>query len=241
MKNAKRKRMVLGGDGESRPDLPYIAADFFDRGLNGYLNYGRFAVSDGHTVRKYDARDADAAKKAAEEDGMTGTLRVTAQPHEAPASEQLEYARDLGVTMPPDVCREDVACLISRTADGDTTVPSVGLARYADRHGAHFSAWIGCRDFYNLLWQTLDTENRLKFFLYCVKCYLYSIPAGDPDTDDVSGQERFAAEYADNEEVLRVLAHTEGESLLTFDAYSARTNTVAFTAAVNFLRGYRLA
>lgn len=249
MKQEYRKnprRLCLTGDPADSDHMPYISAAIFDRGLNGYLNYcryevsGRDASSDGMRTLSIDAATGEAAAAVAYSSGLTAPLSIVPRPHKTPGALQLEYARDLGVTLPEDVCAEDAACLIARAVEDDTSVPSCGIALYADRHGVRFSAWIGMRAFLSLLWRSLSLHDRLALFVYSVSCYLDSRPLEDPDDRDPAGYARFADEFIDNAEVVRDLERSEGESLLGFDAYAAKTNTAAFTAAVGFLRGYKL-
>ncbi len=242
-KNPKRLSLIVA-NGAS--ELPYIPAAIFDRGENGYLNYCRFEVtgrqaSGTHRTLRVDAISEEAALVTARDSGLSEPFEVKRCLHNLPSGMQKEYARDLGITLPEDVCAEDVACLIARAVEDDSGVPSSGLALYADRHGVRFSAWVGIRAFYNLLWQSLALHDRLCLFVYCVKCYLESSTVGDPDESDPAEYSRFADEALDNPEVVRAIDHTVGESLLGFDSYSAKTNTAAFTAAVAFLRGYKLA
>jgi len=242
-KNPRRLDLGAGADG----GLPYIPAGIFDRGMNGYLNYCRFEVTgrDGDAPKgirtlRIDAVSEAAAIAAAHGSGLGEPYEVKACLHTMPSAVQREYARDLGITLPEDVCGEDAACLIARAVEDDSEVPSTGLALYADRHGVRFSAWIGKKAFCNLLWRSLDAHDRLCLFVYCVDCYLNSRPLEDPDASDSAGYAKFADEYIENAEVMRTLERMEGEGLLGLDAYSAKTYTAAFTAAVGFLRGYRL-
>jgi len=243
------RRLSLNGT-SGFSGLSYISCGIFDRGLNGYLNYCRYDVTgraaalsgsknDTRTLR-VDAANEEAALAAARSSGLVEPFEIVPRPHNMPSAMQREYARDLGITLPEDVCGEDAACLIARTVEDDPQVPSVGLALYADRHGVRFSAWTGQKAFMNLLWRSISVYDRLCLFVYFVDCYLNGRPCEDPDDHESAEYARFADEYIEHAEVVRTIERIEGESLLGFDAYSAKTNTAAFTAAVGFLRGYRL-
>ena len=243
-KNPRRLNLTPDKELTETQLMPYIPSAMFDRGLNGYLNYCRYRVTghDGSGMRtlSIDAATEDTAAAMALSSGLSSPLTIVPCPHKTPGALQLEYARDLGITLPEDVCAEDAACLIARAVEDDTSVPSKGIAQYADRHGVRFSAWIGMCAFLNLLWRSLSMHDRLYLFVYSVSCYLDSRPLEDPDDHDPAGYARFADEFIDNAEVVRNLERSEGESLLGFDAYTAKTYTAAFTAAVGFLRGYKL-
>lgn len=229
----------------SLSSMPCITADIFDRGENGYLNYARYEISgsgeSGPQTTLINARSESEALENATSSGIKEPLTAVRRPHSEPLAKQVEYARDLGITLPPGLCEEDLISMINRVVEDDNDSPSTGLALYADKRGVLFSAWIGQRAFYNMMFAMLGARDRLAFFVYCVWCYLYSKPISDLDASDAAAEcYRFADTYEQDKQINASISRYDGSSLIEFGRYSGKTRTAAFTAAVNFLRGYRI-
>jgi len=226
---------------ECESNLPYINAEIFERGLNGYLNYGLYNVtgedSSGATVSvKINSINEASAYQQALNSGINEPLKVTAEEFKTPTEQQIEYALDLGITLPDDACHEDVSCLINRVTEDDERSPEEALAIYADRKGSQFSAWIGEKAFFNLLFMKLAHRDKLAFFIYCVYCYLHSKHVGNlDDSTDAELFYKFADQYSADKIVNSSLNKFEGESLIGFGSYEGKTGTSAYIVAAKFL------
>lgn len=223
--------------------LPYIASGIFSRAPSGYLNYCTFSVlgtdSAGRRRRlKIDTLSESAAREIAAGCGISEPEAVLCEPR-TPTPDQLEYALDLGITVPDGACEEDVSCMISRVTDDDANIPSTDAAVYADHKGLHFSAWIGERAFYNMLYSKLGRRDKLTFFAYAVCCYLTSRAPGNPDADENAERfERFADEFISDEAVVSSAESYGGEELIAFGTYGGRTRTAAYSAAARYVLGF---
>ncbi|NLE12111.1 MAG: hypothetical protein GX628_00375 [Clostridiales bacterium] len=226
-----------GRSGETpRGNLPYIEAGIFSRAPLGKINYCTFQASgkdeEGKARRlRIDTVSEQAAYEQAIQSGITDPV-LTLRPPRKPTGEQLDYAGDLGITVPADACEEDVSCMLARVAEGDESIPTHDAAVYADHKGMHFSAWIGERAFYNQLWNRLGARDKLTFFCYAVKCHLTARRPGNPESDpDIGCFEAFADRYIHDRSVTDSLAGYDGEDLIEFGTYGGRTNTAAYAAA----------
>lgn len=223
-----------------KSSMPYINSAIFERGSNGYLNYGLFEIkgtdSDGKNVSfKINSINEESARQQVLSSGLSDPVTVTPVEFKKPTAQQIEYALDLGITIPEDVCHEDLSCLINRVNEDDEKSPPVPLAIYADRKGAHFSAWIGNKTFMNLLFLKLEHRDRLAFFAYCVYCYLFSKPVGNLDeSEDADMFYNFADEYSADVMLNSSLNKMEGSSLIEFGTYDGKTSTAAYIVAAKY-------
>ena len=228
----KRERMKLS---DCTSTMPFINSEIFERGSNGYLNYGLYEVKGGSVKYKINAINETAARQHVLCSGFAGECEVTPIEFKTPTVQQLEYALDLGITIPEDVCHEDVSCLINRVNEDDEKSPPLNLAVYADRKGAQFSAWIGEKAFLNMLFMKLEHRDKLAFFAYCVYCYLYSKAVENlDDSDEAALFYNFADEYSADAILNSSLNKMEGASLIGFGTYEGKTSSAAYIVAAKF-------
>ena len=71
--------------------------------------------------RVYSAPDEATAKRLAEDDG-TLIEAIVEIPPEPATDRQLTYAKDLGISIPPDVSKADLSDLISLTVGNGSTI-----------------------------------------------------------------------------------------------------------------------
>ena len=225
---------------EFKPSLPYINANIFDRGLNGYLNYSLYLVSgfdlnDKKTIVKINSISTEGARQQALSSGLKEPLEIIMIEFKAPTEQQIEYALDLGITIPERACHEDVSCMINRVIEDDEKSPPVSLAIYADRKGAQFSAWIGKKAFFNMIYTKLEHRDRLAFFAYCVYCYLYSKTVENLDeSTDAELFYEFADKFSADASIKSSLNKLEGAALIEFGTYKGKTGTTAYVVAAKF-------
>ena len=232
----KRERAKLS-DCES--NMPCINSEIFERGSNGYLNYGLYEITgndvNGNPVKFRINSINETGARQHVTGGLGEQFTVTPLDFKTPTAQQLEYALDLGITIPECVSHEDISCLINRVNEDDEKSPPVQLAIYADRKGAQFSAWIGEKAFMNMLFAKLEHRDRLAFFSYCVYCYLYSKPVGNlDDADDAELFYNFADMYSADGMLTSSLNRMEGASLIEFGTYEGKTGTAAYILAAKY-------
>jgi|GEM_PF-3599866 hypothetical protein len=233
----KRERTKLS-DCES--NMPCINSEIFERGSNGYLNYGLYEVTgkstDGKPIKfKINSINETSAREHVISGGLSEEFSVIPIEFKTPTAQQLEYALDLGITIPVDCCHEDISCLINRVNEDDEKSPPVPLAVYADRKGAQFSAWVGEKAFMNMLFLKLEQRDRLAFFAYCVYCYLYSKSVANlDDSDDAELFYNFADSFSADVMLNSSLNRMEGASLIEFGTYEGKTGTAAYILAAKY-------
>ena len=233
----KRERTKLS---DCKSNMPCINSEIFERGSNGYLNYGLYEITgndaNGNPVKfRINSINETSARQHAISGGFGEEFTVTPVEFKTPTAQQSEYALDLGITIPEDVSHEDVSCLINRVNEDDEKSPPVPLAVYADRKGAQFSAWIGEKAFMNMLFSKLEHCDRLAFFAYCVYCYLYSKPVENlDDSEDAELFYNFADMYSADGMLNSSLNRMEGASLTEFGTYEGKTGTAAYILAAKY-------
>ena len=228
----KRERMKLS---DCTSTMPFINSAIFERGSNGYLNYGLYEVKGENQKFKINSINEATAHQHMLCSGFGEECTITPIEFKTPTVQQLEYALDLGITIPEDVCHEDVSCLINRVNEDDEKSPALNLAVYADRKGAQFSAWIGEKAFLNMLFLKLEHRDKLAFFAYCVYCYLYSKAVENLDeSDDAALFYNFADAYSADVILNSSLNKMEGASLIGFGTYEGKTSSAAYIVAAKF-------
>ncbi|MCL2517093.1 MAG: hypothetical protein FWF15_00890 [Oscillospiraceae bacterium] len=237
----KDSKQISDDNNLSNSSLPYINANIFNRGMNGYLNYGLYLVSgfdsnDKKVTIKINSTSNEGARQQALGSGIKEhSLEITMTEFKTPTEQQIEYALDLGITIPDRACHEDVSCMINRVTEDDEKSPPVPLAIYADRKGAQFSAWIGEKAFFNMMYIKLEHRDRLAFFAYCVYCYLYSKTVENLDeSPDAELFYAFADKFSADASINASLNKLEGAALIEFGTYEGKTGTAAYVVAAKF-------
>lgn len=89
---------------------------------------------------------------------------------EEPTQKQLEYAKDLGLFIPPGATKGDVSHLLSRATGEDSMEgPGQGLVDMAAGLGLHFSACIGAAGLLSLIVYGVGERDRAALYAYCVQ------------------------------------------------------------------------
>ena len=109
---------------------------------------------------------------------------------EEPTEKQLEYAADLGITLPEGVGKADVSAILSRVEEGELDEssekrlgpnerqyeiiplpgPDVDFAAFAQQSGFEFSRYIGGDALLDEVVCSLNNEEKAAFYAYCVVC-----------------------------------------------------------------------
>lgn len=133
-------------------DIPLEWWDNYASPSGGYINYATYQVTgiNPATKRKnkriYDCTDEQKAIEQAMSEGLAEPFEVILLPSREPTDRQLNYAKDLEIILPVDVCFEDVSALISRVVDDDEEPVPEKLAKAAHAFGWHMSRYIGKKE-----------------------------------------------------------------------------------------------
>ena len=120
--------------------------------------------------RIYSAGDENEARLLADNDG-TLVEEITELPPEPPTERQLEYATDLGISIPQNAAKSDLSDLISLKVDKDK--PSTTRHReFANRFGVVTTQYIGKKALFDRIQSALVAPGRevelLSWFVYRV-------------------------------------------------------------------------
>lgn len=140
----------------------------------GYINYAIYRVQgvNNDTGRKntktFNVKNEKFARGTAIFNNLNEPFDITVVPAQKPSSNQLDYAIDLGASIPNDACAEDVSTIISRIMDDDINSPNLELAKYADNVGVCFSRFIGANALLFRIVHFLQFSDLATFYVYAV-------------------------------------------------------------------------
>ncbi len=178
--------------------------------------------------------------------GYTAPIEITFTMPEKPSDDQLETCQDYNIPVPPDACKQDVSALIAAHF-GDKSPPSEGLKEFATNHQIVFSSYIGKKLLYDKVFQGLDIEDKIAFFIFCVYRYLSDDRRSNLDTHPYRNIfYDFAREKVGSKRYINSLIKYEGRNLrffgsLTFDDNmqhnykGGRTDLLAYREAKQYL------
>lgn len=108
------------------------------------------------------------AQALAEEAGMT-VESVTQLPEQEPTEKQIDYARDLGVSIPISCTRREISDLIDYALWDDEPADSELLA-LADRYEIEYTQYVGCGKLYDKIWNSpaVIGTKIAALFTYCL-------------------------------------------------------------------------
>jgi hypothetical protein len=200
--------------------------------------------------RKYMAFDEAQARAQAEEDG-TDVISVLELPPTPPTEDQLAYAYDLGISVPPDADKEEVSDLISARLSGDDPAAPV-FQLFAQRWGAQYTRYTGEKALFNRVFWRLckpgEEEDLSAWFVFRVFRYLLGLT----DAGEIRGPDdpviRYIAEQLTlDEKVIKSIQRHQGYELIWFGKWTSSNgtvttggsqSTVAFKAASGYLQQY---
>lgn len=213
------------------------------------LNYKLFKVAGKHIetkrVRtlKINAIDEEDAIELAKNSGLETIESIEVIPFEPPTERQIEYATDLGITIPDDACKWDVSTLIDRVVERDGT-PREELIEFATNRRLFFSKYIGKSALYNLIFRELPDLDRVAFFVFCVYRHISDDRHANLDTHPYRDRfYEFAENHVKDERFMKSMNRYSGGQLkffgeLTINGWihtGGSVNTIAFKAARQFL------
>ena len=166
-------------------------------------------------------------------------------PPPPPTANQLEYARDLKISIPNNANLWDVSAMISKKTGKDSD-PNPDLVEFAKEIGLTFSDYIGKRALYNLIYANLTNNDKIAFFVFCVYRWISDDRRGNLNKHPYRQQFYwFANGQIENTKFLKSLEnYNKGEDIRFFgkiiypdgdEHYGGSTNTLAYKTCVAFL------
>ena len=118
------------------------------------------------------ARNEDAAAEELLNRDLLPPYTFQEEEFEPPTDRQVNYAIDLGLRISPTMNRKDVSALIDKKLDEDND-PDEDLMTFAYDKNIYFSAYIGEKSLCNLIFDTLETADKIAFFCFAVNSQSY--------------------------------------------------------------------
>lgn len=216
------------------------------------LNYEIYYIEGRHretkrirTVRVYSFAGEEKAREIAlEKENLESIIEIRKVGDERPSDKQLNYARDLGIRIPPNACSEDVSALLDKKIQNDSE-PKQGLIDFANEMEVPFSYYIGKQGLYNAIFSKLNDLDRIAFFIFCV--YRFISDDREPNLNRSEHKAifyEFAQSKVDDAAFKKSLLNYAGKDLrffgkLKINAHTTldggNVNTKAFKEAREFL------
>lgn len=209
---------------------------------------GKGRSSGRRRKRVYSATTDQEAWLLAENDG-TEVEDVAQLPPEPATERQIEYAKDLGISIPANATKADLSDLISLTVDRDKPA-TTRHRKFADRYGVETTEYIGKKALFDQIQNVLVSSGRendlLSWFVYRVYRELIH-GAGDAkiQTPDDPLIQEIASELEKDEKIVKSVRRYEGRDLIWFGEWTSpqgsqyfggSNRTAAYKAASTLLR-----
>lgn len=162
-------------------------------------------------TKRYKAKDEFAAKLMAESDG-TIVEKVDFEKPEPATERQIGYAKDLGLSFPPDININELSHLISKKVDDDRDsspwLQDYILNIYPEENGLAITKYIGIENLFSYLIRKYTDENNyrelVKILIYSIiNCYgnfNWSKPFNE--LADAKVVEKIAEKLSENQQVI---------------------------------------
>ena len=166
-----------------------------------------------------------------------------------------KYLALVGYSLPSNASYQDAETLIicndyDETVKGqDTTYPHPELVKYATDMHIKFSYYIGKKHLYRLIFNSLDTENKITFYTFCVYKDLmhkkgFPVVRNPKKCAHYSEFCEFAKQKMNDSSYLNSLSHIEGDTLRFFGKQNfhgkilngASIRTTAYLETAKFLK-----
>ncbi|MCF7971922.1 MAG: hypothetical protein K9L22_12255 [Methylococcaceae bacterium] len=174
--------------------------------------------------RIYTASNELEAKQLAENDG-TQVEEIIELPPELPTDKQLNYAKDLGITIPTNATKDDLSEIISVKVNKDK--PSTERHKsFARIYGIEFNDYIGKKALFNRIQTALIISGReqelLSWFTFRVYRELINgidnAPIDNPNDPII---QEIATELASDEKIVKSVRRYEGKELIWFGEWTS--------------------
>lgn len=198
--------------------------------------------------RIYSASNKAEAGQLAINDG-TLVEELTEIPPEPPTERQLDYAKDLGISVPANATKDDLNDLISLKVDRDKPATE----RHKDfgrRYGLEFTNYIGKKALFNRIQYALVAPGREKELLSWFTYRVYRELAGGSENAPIAGPddpiiEEIAEQLITDEKIIKSVRRYEGSELIWFGEWTSpdgyvntegSNRTAAYKAASSLLK-----
>ncbi len=180
------------------------------------------------TVRKrtriYSAANELEATRLAEVDG-TLVDEITEIPSEPPTERQLDYAKDLGISIPANATKDDVSDLISLKVDRDKPI-TARHKKFGKAYGIEFTDYIGKKALFNRIQAALIAPSREKELLSWFTFRVYRELASGADNAPIKGPDdpiikEIAEELVSEEKIIKSVRRYEGTELIWFGEWTS--------------------
>lgn len=198
--------------------------------------------------RTFEAKDEAHARALAEADG---TIVDSAErlPDDPPTEKQLAYAKDLGISVPPDATKDEVSDLLDVHLENDKPADA-RLLKFADRYDVRFTQYSGKKELHNRIHASLSAAGREQeltaWFVYRV--YRELVQGRDQvsiDGPDHPVIQDVTAQLVQDDSVLKSIRRYRGSDLIWFGEWTApnggvhtggSNKTIAYKRAAVLLR-----
>ena len=160
----------------------------------------------------------------------TAEIYIKLSPKEQPTKRQLDYARDLGINIEPEMTRFEISDLISLKIDKDKPV-NERLLKFAEYYNIKPTKYIGKKALFNCIFNTLKQPGKEKeligWFVYRV--YRNLIHGSDDGPVDHPGHsiiKKIADDLSKIDMVVKSIKRYEGENLIWFGTYTSPSGNV---------------
>jgi hypothetical protein len=219
-------------------ELSVLSLDGYVSPSGGFVNFGRFRVIGKNTAtgrqntKIIEAKDETAAVAQAEAGGLAGPFTITVESTQEPTDRQVDYALDLGASLPFGACSEDVSAIISRITDDDEEGPLEAFAEFAHAIGVRFSRCIGKQALYYATFSGAGERDKTALYVYAVHV---SLTGGEIGNLLISPLRDTFYEFADAAlSDAALMKSINGRSGI--DLTAPNKNTAAYKAAAQFIR-----
>lgn len=194
---------------------------------------------------KIEAFSEDDAARQLYQDGYCEPFDIKRMPFPEATDAQLNNIRTyVAKKIPDDICLYDASAIIDYSIRNDS-VPHPDLIQYATEMKLKFSYYIGKKALYDLIFNLLDIEDKIAFFVFCI----YRFTTEDRHANLNSSPYKslfyeFSAENLSNEQFIKSMNRYKGSELryfgkLTIDNIQmtgGSTDTIAYKNAIAFLK-----
>lgn len=191
--------------------------------------------------RIYTAPNEAEAKQLAEADG-TLVEEITEIPPDPPTERQLDYARDLGISIPANATKDDISDLISLKVDRDKPATE-RHKNFGRKYGLEFTNYVGKKALFNRIQAALVVPGRELELLSWFTFRVYRELASGSDSAPITGPDdptikEIANELIAEEKIIKSVRRYEGSELIWFGEWTSSDGYV-HTGGSNRTEAYK--
>jgi len=183
----------------------------------------------------------------ASNEGLVEPFEISLEESLPPTEAQLSYAKYLKINIPKNITKEEISFLIDRVKYKDKSEPNPELIEYAESMNIEFSNYVGKKQLYDIIWDSLYGLDKIEFFIFCVYRWISDDRHGNLLTHKCKDKFNcFAKILIDDKSFINSLAksYDEGKSIRFFGTLYVGKNqytggstiTQAYKTVVKFLK-----